>query len=857
MTFLNVLRNVVWVFILIGITTPLFTQNVMMQGWYWDYPKDGCSGFDGDNWAVALNNKVGELKSAGINMLWLPPFTRASFGRCSNGYDPKDLYDLGEYGLGPTGFGTRAEVDVLVSACNANGILPIADVVYNHRDGGSPETNPAVKDYITTHYSTGKGPFPSDRYRCVLPIGPGTSIAGPGDYYLKISSKTGNFAGSGYKVYVTTNLKESDAYGGSISETEPNGGCDCGCEGSNVLPLNTDLVASIDDPNSGCGTDEIQVTLTASDFNATGDQLVIYLNNTGGYTDHRIYGIFYDDGTSGRNLDMNTEFFYETYTDFNNLPSGQGGMNFENFKPNSNNASSTFLNGDGDAMLFFYDVDQFQASTQSIYNAWSSWLWNDVGIRGYRMDAVKHFPPQFVGDLMNYLVGQGITPGMVVGEHFTVSAGVLKGWVDQVENAMSASTKQVVNMRAFDFELRAALEAACDAFGYDVRNVFNSGMVDAAGASGFQSVTFVNNHDYRGSNELVDNDPILAYAYILLNNQVGLPCVFYPDYYGVTLPNHNAPPANLSAEINQLISIQNQHIAGASKRDYLSRFGTPYTQNFTSGGASTTLFFQLSRGAGGKDVLVAINFAGESLEMAHTVNTGLDFSLSPGSELTELTGNSTTSLLTVDGGSFVNFQVPARSYAVWVESNNIVLPVELLAFNAKADGNTVNLSWESAAEPDLAGYELQRSTDGKSFEKIDWVTARGSANSGDNYAYTDRLDRPKGVYYYRLKAIDDDGAFEYSPIQASSFTATPEKLSIFPNPAKESVTITFEDAAESSATLQVINSTGEQLYAQAFSTIEGTNQLILETLAYPAGVYFIRIIAESGQSWTTRLVVNK
>ena len=121
----------------------IHAQDFLMQGWYWDYPKDGCNGYSGNNWAVVLNNKVTELKNAGFTYLWLPPLSRASFGNCSNGYDPKDIYDLGEYGLGRTGFGTRTELDQLISSLNSNGIKPVADVVYNHRDGGAPENNSA------------------------------------------------------------------------------------------------------------------------------------------------------------------------------------------------------------------------------------------------------------------------------------------------------------------------------------------------------------------------------------------------------------------------------------------------------------------------------------------------------------------------------------------------------------------------------------------------------------------------------------------------------------------------------------------------------------------------------------------
>ncbi|MFT6001245.1 MAG: hypothetical protein ACI81P_003714 [Neolewinella sp.] len=67
----------------------------MLQGWYWDYDKDGCNGYLGPNWAARLNAQSTPLADAGFTFVWLPPASRASFGACSNGYDPQDLYDLG------------------------------------------------------------------------------------------------------------------------------------------------------------------------------------------------------------------------------------------------------------------------------------------------------------------------------------------------------------------------------------------------------------------------------------------------------------------------------------------------------------------------------------------------------------------------------------------------------------------------------------------------------------------------------------------------------------------------------------------------------------------------------------------
>lgn len=631
------------------------SQDVMMQGWYWDYPKT-C---DGHSWVDTLHTQSLELAQAGFTHLWLPPTSRASFGNCSNGYDPKDLYDLGAFGLGPTGFGTRNQLDVLINTMNTNGIKAVADVVYNHRDGGNPENNPALENYIE-NYTIDKSAFPSDRFRCILALG-GNSGNNAGDYYFKISSKTGDgsFYNKPYVFYTETDLMAWQNLP-DLNEVEPNGGGDCS-EASNTASIGVNMNATID--AGGCRTDEFKVTINAGDFNTAGDFLYIYLTNPNGdYSDHRIYGIW----NAAAGQDVVSQMEYQTYTDFTQMPSGQGAMNFENFKPNSGNSNTTSLGGDWDWLWFFYDYDQSIADTQTKLFDWTKWLWNDVGYKGFRMDAVKHFDPVFVGDLMDELHDNGIDPDLVVGEFYDANPAVLKNWLDDVRNGMDADTKAAIKVKVFDFALREALKNASDAFGYDVRNVFNSGLVDGVGESGFNTVTFLNNHDFRDANQPIQNDPMLGYAYLLTNNQIGLPCVFYPDYYGTTIPH--SPTEMLKPQIDQLISIQQQFIAGSSAIDHLSRFGTPYTSNYTSGFDHTTLLYQLSGGVAGKEIIVAINFAGEALHTDHQINLS---QLSIGDDMIELTGNANQTLSTIDASGQMHIEIPARSYAVWVNAGCI------------------------------------------------------------------------------------------------------------------------------------------------------------------------------------------
>jgi hypothetical protein len=846
----KIFRLVIFVFFIV--VTNFYSQSFMLQGWYWDYPKDGCNGYSGSNWAAALNTKVTDISNAGFDFVWLPPLSRASFGQCSNGYDPKDLYDLGEYGLGRTGFGTRTEVDQLINTLSNSSINSVADVVYNHRDGGDAEENTSVEGWIENFTSTkvnnGDNAFPSDRFRCVLPIGGATGL-GTGTYYFKIKSASGhsNYYGKKYKVYMWTNTvgwqNQTD-----VDEVEPNGGGDCG-EGNNAITLGRNYWAFVD--NAGCGVDEFALTIGASDYNSAGDNIYIALTNDGSYSDHFIYGIYY----TGTSSDVQSNLKYQTYTDFTNMPSGQGSMTYMNFKPNGN---PTQLSGDWDWMYFYYDYDQTVAATKTALFDWTKWLWNSVGLRGFRMDAVKHFTPEFVGDLLDDLHDNSINPQMVVGEFYDANSGSLKNWIDQVYTYMDADTKASISPRIFDFSLRDALKSACDGFGYDVRNVFNASLVDAQSISGFNVVTFANNHDFRDAGQYIENDHILAYAYILTNNQIGIPCVYYPDFFTIS----GYPTTGKKSEIETLMSIHKDYIVGATSRDYLTRTGTPYSPFYNSGLESTTLVYQLMGTNTGNDVIVAINFAGDPLDMWVGINGS---GLSSGNTLGDRVGNATSSTLTVTGDSRVNIQLPARSYAVWVE-NATPVPVELVSFTAEKMSDDILLKWQTATEINNYGFEIERCNDfselnfedpqpqSNDWQSIAFVQGNGNSNSPKFYEYTDEL-APTGNLKYRLKQIDTDGNFEYystivevpNGITSVDENIIPTKYMLsqnFPNPFNPSTTIKFQIARAGFIKIIIYDIMGEIVEIITDSFYEaGEYSINWDPNNLSSGIYFYSLVS--------------
>ncbi len=814
-------------------------QQVMMQGWYWDYPKTS----EGKAWADTLRLKAASLKQAGITHMWIPPHVPASFGPGSNGYDPRDLF----IGNTTTGLGTRPALNAMMSELATQGIAPVADMIYNHRDGGKAETNPAVKAYITTHYIADKEPFPSDRFRCILPLG-GASGNGAGDYYIKLSSKSAasKFNGKGYKLYMETRAKGWQSQP-ALSEAEPNGGGDCG-QGFNNVELGRDMNATVE-TGGGCGTDEFKLTLTASDFNASGDTLIIYMGNPGGnYSDHRIYGIW----NASRGADVVNELLYQTYTDYSDMPSGRGQMNYNFFKPNDGNTATQYLNGDWDGMYFFYDYDQFQPQTRDTLIAWTKWNWTELGVRGLRMDAIKHFTPSFVSDMLNSLHTDGMNPSMVVGEWYGTNTGELSGWVNQVLAGMSASAKAAIQPKIFDFALRENLRKVLDE-GMDARNLYSGSLRDGGGLSGFNVVTFVNNHDFRDGNgfaSLIKNHPALGYAYILTNNQLGVPTIFYPDYYGYPAPDggkysyHPTTQAPLKTELDKLMQVLKQYINGSPSVDYLNRFSTPYTSNFIEGQQNRVLVYQLQGTPenGNRAVIVAINFGSTALKVDHQINT-YGGAIPLNTQFTDVLGRSAYPYAMVNGGGQIYMELPANSYSVWVQGAATVLPLQLVRFTAQTVDKVVQLKWAVEQNEEIKSFDVERSDNGATYTKVGSRLAL-NRTGGVSYEFVDATPKKNTGLLYRLKLIGRDGTELYSDLKMVRVDEGEVVVKMKQNPVRNQLDFDISATENGRAVVSVISSAGQRVLMQNIRLASGQNPVSMPVASLATGVY--QLVVEAG-----------
>src|SRR5690606_894681 len=160
-------------------------------------------------------------------------------------------------------------------------------------------------------------------------------------------------------------------------------------------------------------------------------------------------------------------------------------------------------------------------------------------------------------------------------------------------------------------------------------------------------------------------------------------------------------------------------------------------------------------------------------------------------------------------------------------------------------GTRNRVTWNSLSEDEGDYYELERSLDGKQFERIQTIPGRNEASS---YTVIDE-NGITGVNYYRLKMIDKSGNAEYSNIVTATVVAKGGfDVVAYPNPAKNNLTVEVRGVQGANAQVQVMDVTGKLI---KLVEMDG-NQTTIDLQGMASGVYLMKY-ADDNQTRTIRV----
>jgi len=189
----------------------------------------------------------------------------------------------------------------------------------------------------------------------------------------------------------------------------------------------------------------------------------------------------------------------------------------------------------------------------------------------------------------------------------------------------------------------------------------------------------------------------------------------------------------------------------------------------------------------------------------------------------------------------------------------VILPVALTHFNGRANGCLVDLQWQTEAEENFAHFELQRSENGRDFERV--AEIEGTGGTGIFYSYNFKDKNAKVENYYRLKMIDLDQSYELSKvIYVKTDCENMEPLTLYPNPGIAGNTILnlrFQSTS-GKAHIQIADVYGRAIRRVVLETEkyqENTIQMELTDLL--EGTYYLQLIDGTTEYAKTFVVISK
>jgi hypothetical protein len=206
-----------------------------------------------------------------------------------------------------------------------------------------------------------------------------------------------------------------------------------------------------------------------------------------------------------------------------------------------------------------------------------------------------------------------------------------------------------------------------------------------------------------------------------------------------------------------------------------------------------------------------------------------------------------------NGGAIVlgwhqyNFSMRAFKVSKYGNLGEVIIPVELISFNAEVAGKAVKLSWLTATETNNKGFAVERFAESlkSGWVKIGFIQGNGTTTEPKSYSFTD-IDVAEGIYKYRLKQIDYDGSYKYSKEVEVNVTA-PNKFSLeqnYPNPFNPTTTIKYAVPKAVNVELKVYDILGREVKTLVNAARNpGYYEVQFNAVNLASGVYFYRLKA--------------
>jgi hypothetical protein len=196
--------------------------------------------------------------------------------------------------------------------------------------------------------------------------------------------------------------------------------------------------------------------------------------------------------------------------------------------------------------------------------------------------------------------------------------------------------------------------------------------------------------------------------------------------------------------------------------------------------------------------------------------------------------------------------IGSGSITVTPTTCNVILATSNLNFTVTKEDSEALLTWSTTSETDNNYFNIERSADGIIWQVIGTVNGRGNSTVLTKYSFTDALPLA-GTNYYRLKQVDVNGQYNYSPVKYLTF-AWQWLVKLYPNPVQNYVVLEFNNDKEEKANIVIQSVLGNSVFATQQQLVVGLNHITLNQVQQLAAGTYMLVMQTTENTYRSKFV---
>lgn len=183
--------------------------------------------------------------------------------------------------------------------------------------------------------------------------------------------------------------------------------------------------------------------------------------------------------------------------------------------------------------------------------------------------------------------------------------------------------------------------------------------------------------------------------------------------------------------------------------------------------------------------------------------------------------------------------------SIYQVTSTTVFPVTITSFDAIIKGAAIELNWRTELEQNVSHYEVDYSTDNRTFTQAGIVKATGASS----YRFLHHSPRGETIYY-RLKAVDLDNSYKYSKVISIRIRSS---NGVIVSPKIIQNSILQLQVGKQFDQVQIVDFSGRIIWRS--SMVGQTGQVNFALPPINTGTYILRVI-NSSEIVTERIMIR-